>query len=356
MRRRAHWMIELKAAGRERRRGHVGRNLTTHSTEAEIARLSFDNLKAWLDSSRSVNSGVRLLIFCMVYKPTHEEVNAFLLGMYLLDWQVGRTGFAEYNNGEICLNDLLSRFFGEQLILLELSKNNYEVTFSNIEAEFLKSNRNRLALAFKSGWATMLLFELSTIRSIKDAPELWALCRVLRIDEQTLSELEEAIQDNGFIVGEFWYNWQAIIMREMSTKGYAFLCHAHEDKEKIRELQRRLHSFGFRTWLDEDNILPGKNWDEEIRKALKNAEVVLVLLSNTTITKRGYVQNEIKFALDVIGEIPEEDVYIIPVLLEECAIPQRLAKYQAVRLYLQRGFDMLIASLNYQMRGVGKAT
>ncbi len=51
-------MIKSTLRGRERQNGYVARNLTTHSTEAEIARMSFARLKAWSDSSRSVNSGV----------------------------------------------------------------------------------------------------------------------------------------------------------------------------------------------------------------------------------------------------------------------------------------------------------
>jgi hypothetical protein len=55
-------MIESAAQAQVPKRGHVGRNLTTHSTRAEIARMSFARLKASLNASRRVNSGVRFLL------------------------------------------------------------------------------------------------------------------------------------------------------------------------------------------------------------------------------------------------------------------------------------------------------
>lgn len=45
--------------------------------------------------------------------------------------------------------------------------------------------------------------------------------------------------------------------------------------------------------------LPGQEWQQEIPKALRASDVVLVCLSKGAINKTGYVQKEIKYALDV---------------------------------------------------------
>jgi hypothetical protein len=125
-----------------------------------------------------------------------------------------------------------------------------------------------------------------------------------------------------------------------------FLCHASEDKKKVRELYQKLKSSGFKPWFDEENLLPGQDWDLEIKKAVKNSDVVLVCLSKKAISKRGYVQKEINHALDVAEEQPEGYIYIIPVKLAECVVPDRLSKWHWVDLFHPKGYQRLVQSLN----------
>ena len=103
-----------------------------------------------------------------------------------------------------------------------------------------------------------------------------------------------------------------------------FLCHSSGDKPKVRELYNRLRNDGIEPWLDEEDLIPGQDWQIEIPKAVKNSQAVLVCLSNSAITKEGYVQKEIKYALDVADEKPEGVIYLIPVKLEPCQVPGRL--------------------------------
>jgi TIR domain len=69
-----------------------------------------------------------------------------------------------------------------------------------------------------------------------------------------------------------------------------FLCHSSADKEVVRDLFGKLVRDGFKPWLDEENILPGQDWNTEIRRAVRNSHVVVVCLSRSSITKEGYVQ------------------------------------------------------------------
>lgn len=81
-----------------------------------------------------------------------------------------------------------------------------------------------------------------------------------------------------------------------------FLCHSKDDKPKVRELYHRLVADGFDPWFDEEKLMPGQEWDLEIRKAVRESDVVIVCLSKSSTTKAGYVQKEIRFALDVADE------------------------------------------------------
>ena len=47
-----------------------------------------------------------------------------------------------------------------------------------------------------------------------------------------------------------------------------FLCHAHSDKDAVKALYARLTQDGVDAWLDKEKLLPGQDWELEIRKAV----------------------------------------------------------------------------------------
>jgi hypothetical protein len=58
------------------------------------------------------------------------------------------------------------------------------------------------------------------------------------------------------------------------------------------------------------------------------------LFSSTSVEKRGYIQKEFKFALDVLDEFPEGEIFVIPVRLDDCEIPyERLKNIERVDLF-----------------------
>ncbi len=108
-----------------------------------------------------------------------------------------------------------------------------------------------------------------------------------------------------------------------------FLCHSSNDKPAVRELYQKLRAEPWiQPWLDEEELFPGMDWNMEIEKAIEATDVILVCLSNNSITKEGYVQREIRIALDYADYKPEGTLFIIPVRLEECTPPKRLTRWQ----------------------------
>ncbi len=135
-----------------------------------------------------------------------------------------------------------------------------------------------------------------------------------------------------------------------------FLCHSSGDKDVVRALSSRLMRPAFHLWLDEIDLLPGQFWQREIPKAVHESDVVLICLSSGSINKKGYVQKEIKFALDAADEQPEGTIFLIPVRLENCKVPDRLSEWQWVNLYEANGFERLVASLQKRAHELGIAT
>ena len=132
-----------------------------------------------------------------------------------------------------------------------------------------------------------------------------------------------------------------------------FLCHSSNDKEMVRTIYYRLINDGIDPWLDEEKILPGQDWQQEINKAVKTTDVVIVCLSGNSISKRGFVQKEIKYALDIAEEQPDGTIFLIPLKLEECDVPERLQRWQWVNYFDVRGYNRLKLALEERADTLG---
>jgi hypothetical protein len=134
-----------------------------------------------------------------------------------------------------------------------------------------------------------------------------------------------------------------------------FLCHASEDKPQVREMYQRLQRLGFASWLDEEEILPGQDWDYEIEKALETADFVMVFLSERSVEKIGYVQREFRRAMYRSEEMPEGYIHTIPVKLDDCTVPRRFSRHQWVNLQDDRAFDRIVRALYRGLEQRGQA-
>jgi formylglycine-generating enzyme required for sulfatase activity len=137
-----------------------------------------------------------------------------------------------------------------------------------------------------------------------------------------------------------------------------FLCHSSGDKPIVRELYHKLHAEPWiQPWLDEEELYPGEDWDLAIQKAVEESDAVLVCLSNNSITKRGYVQKELRFVLDIALEMPEETIFIIPLRLEACDPPRSLREWQYADYFPEsqrkRAFNRLLVSLQKRADSIG---
>lgn len=130
-----------------------------------------------------------------------------------------------------------------------------------------------------------------------------------------------------------------------SPKLKIFLCHASDDKPIVRILYQKLRKAGFDPWLDEERLTPGQEWSQEIKKAVKESEIILICFSKQSINKSGFVQKEIKYALDIADEQPEGKIFLIPMRLEECELPDRVKRWQWVDGFTESGQKKLFQVL-----------
>ena len=78
---------------------------------------------------------------------------------------------------------------------------------------------------------------------------------------------------------------------------------------------------------------------------MRGSDAVVVCLSKSSITREGFVQAELRYALDVAEEKPEGTIYLIPLLFEDCEVPERLRQWQWVSYTNSLGYSDLLKSL-----------
>jgi hypothetical protein len=130
-----------------------------------------------------------------------------------------------------------------------------------------------------------------------------------------------------------------------------FLCHAHADRGSVHVLHNQLTKIGMDVWLDKERLLPGQDWELEIRNAVSEADIVIVCLSKQ-FSQAGFRQKEVRLALDTAMEKPEGEIFIIPARLEECDVPSSLRTRHWVDLFDERGYERLLQTLHEQAKKI----
>jgi hypothetical protein len=125
----------------------------------------------------------------------------------------------------------------------------------------------------------------------------------------------------------------------------AFLCHAKEDKLQVENIGSRLLEDGFLTWYDDKDLLPGDSWEQVIEAAIEGCDYFLAFLSSRSVTKNGYVNRELRYALQQRERRPFGRRFIIPILLDNCVPPRELRDVHFVRIWESGSYEKLVKAL-----------
>ncbi len=128
-----------------------------------------------------------------------------------------------------------------------------------------------------------------------------------------------------------------------------FICYAREDLHVARRLYADLRQAGIIPWLDVEDLLPGQQWRLVINRAIKDSAYAIVLLSSHSLSKRGFVQKEMKRALNLVDERPPDEIFVIPVRLDDCdPVDERLQELHWVDLFpsYQDGLQRILKVLS----------
>jgi len=108
-----------------------------------------------------------------------------------------------------------------------------------------------------------------------------------------------------------------------------FIAYAHADEAFLRPLRKHLavlEDDGVSIWYDGE-ILPGEEWDVSIKKRLKAADIILLLVSIDFLTSDYVKGTELPTALSRHGA---GECTVVPVIVRNCLWQKKLGNLQAL--------------------------
>ncbi|UCE07749.1 MAG: DUF1566 domain-containing protein [bacterium] len=99
-----------------------------------------------------------------------------------------------------------------------------------------------------------------------------------------------------------------------------FLSYAHIDLGYAKKIYDDLKRYGLEIWFDKESLLPGQDWEKEIKKAIRESDYFIALLSDKCLSKRGFVHSALKFSFEIVEKYFPSDtgIFVIPVRLDDC--------------------------------------
>lgn len=89
-----------------------------------------------------------------------------------------------------------------------------------------------------------------------------------------------------------------------------FLSHNSKDKDVVRLLAEKLKGEGLKVWLDEEQLIPGRTWQEAIEEVLKTVKSASILIGRDGLGP--WVVPEMRICL---MEFASRNLPVIPILL-----------------------------------------
>jgi hypothetical protein len=125
-----------------------------------------------------------------------------------------------------------------------------------------------------------------------------------------------------------------------------YLSYAREDEKQVQELYERLSNAGFAPWMVSKDVRPGEDWLATSRKAIYQSDFFLSIRSTNTEQRSGHFDEELAVALEIGKEKPPGEVFLIPVRLEECVVPERLRRRDWIDLFREDGWERLLEAIS----------
>jgi hypothetical protein len=154
-------------------------------------------------------------------------------------------------------------------------------------------------------------------------------------------------------LGVFYPDAERGFRFEPRLEPHVFVAYVVEDAGPAARLYDALEAEDFRPWMDVRDLLPGQNWPRAIERAIECSDFFVPCFSHNSVTKWGGFQAEIRYALDCARRVPLDDIFVVPVRLDNCRVPRSIQReYQYVDLFpdWSRGLSRLLRMMRREKR------
>jgi TolB-like protein len=117
-----------------------------------------------------------------------------------------------------------------------------------------------------------------------------------------------------------------------------FLSYASEDRSAARSIRDALVAEGIEVWYDENELGGGDEWDQKIRRQIRECDFFMAVISARTEARReGYFRREWRLAVDRTLDMADGHLFLIPVVIDETSqgsarVPDRFASVQWLKV------------------------
>lgn len=116
-----------------------------------------------------------------------------------------------------------------------------------------------------------------------------------------------------------------------------FVSHSTTDDPFVDKLAQELAIYGIRTWIDHRDMPPGEKWVKHLERALRNSDVMLLILSEESLAS-DYVEAEWHTFFELKRPI-------IPLRVDNCDVPLFLRTFHHIDFRDAQCFDSNIKAL-----------
>jgi hypothetical protein len=181
----------------------------------------------------------------------------------------------------------------------------------------------------------------SGMRAAYICPECLTNCGggSVKVSDVTLRELKSLLDDLSQAsranedITEFWTRVATRLTEPLEFD--VFMCHNSKDKDAVRELNKQLKAKGLKTWLDEEQLPPGRVWQELLEQQIESIRCVAVFVGAAGVGP--WQDVEIRAFL---SEFVKRRCPVIPVILADCTKVPELPLFMRQFMWVDFRKDM----------------
>lgn len=254
-------------------------------------------------------------------------------------------------SGGIIHKPTFSRLIHADVLIADLTTANPNVLY---ELGIRHAARSRATIPIVGDDARRLPFDLFLLRPVVYALNNGSLTpdSAVKLTNELRVKIREALNSEAptdspvFLLLE---DFPGVDLAKVEKTPELFLSYARVDRGRVEAIYDKLRENGQSPWMDVKDILPGERWEVKINQAIERSDFFLAFLSQSSVDRRGVLRKELRQALEKWKGMLEDDIYLIPVRLEQCNVPDELVGFQILDLFAQDWWNRLVSAVKIGM-------